>query len=97
MVKYLRAYLLANGVFVDTNGAQITANLECAAKQPTFRIWTTDEINTYMDRNTEFCQNMENSEFASSIRTASKPWQPLSTPALQIPPTLQPNEPIPTL
>jgi hypothetical protein len=32
MVKYLRAYLLVNGVFVDTDSTQIMANLECAAK-----------------------------------------------------------------
>ena len=91
MVKYLRAYLLANGVFIDTDGARITANLERAAKRSTFRIWTTDEINTHMDRNAEFCQNMENPEFASNIQTASRPWQPQPTPALQIPSTPQSN------
>ena len=32
IVKYLYAYLLANGVFVDTNGARIMANLERTAK-----------------------------------------------------------------
>jgi hypothetical protein len=91
VVKYLRTYLLTNGVFVETDGAQITANLERIAKQPDFRPWTTDEVNTQASRNVEFRQNMKNPEFASDIRTASTPWQPPPTPALQIPPTPQSN------
>ncbi|KAI9774111.1 MAG: hypothetical protein M1840_005204 [Geoglossum simile] len=76
MVKHLRAFLLTNGIFVDTDGARITANLERAAKRPSFRAWTMDEINTQISRNAEFGQNMKNPDFAANIQTASKPWQP---------------------
>ena len=76
IAKYLYTYLLANGVFVNTDSTRITANLERATKRPSFRAWTTDEVNTQMGRNVEFCQNMENLDFALNIQVASKPWQP---------------------
>jgi hypothetical protein len=79
MQKYLRAHLLANGVFVETDGARIAVNLERAATQDSFHQWTTDEINAWMGRNAEFRQRMEDPRFAADIMGTNKPWQPQST------------------
>ncbi|KAI9765054.1 MAG: hypothetical protein M1840_007879 [Geoglossum simile] len=82
MAKYLCAYLLANGVFVNTNDNQITANLERIAKQPFFCAWTADEINAQIGQNIKFSQNVENPELATNIQTANKPWhsEPIQIP-----------------
>ena len=56
IAKYLRTYLLSNGVFVNTDGARITANLERTTKRPSFRAWTTDEINTQMGQKRNFAR-----------------------------------------
>jgi hypothetical protein len=92
MAKYLRAYLLGNGVFVDTDGGRIAANLERAAKRPSFRPWTTEEINAQMGRNVDFKQRMNNPGFASEIQTIDEPWQPQPVPAPRATPILQPRE-----
>jgi hypothetical protein len=92
MTRYIRAYLLANGVFVDTDGARIVANLERVAKRTSFRIWTTEEINALKSRNIEFRKNMEDPEFASDIQTVDKPWQPQPIPVPRPSPVPQPRE-----
>jgi hypothetical protein len=92
MTKYIRAYLLANGVFVDTDGARIAANLERVVKLTSFRVWTTEEINALKSRNIEFRKNMEDPEFASDIQTVDKPWQPQPIPVPRTSQVPQPRE-----
>jgi hypothetical protein len=90
--KYLRSYLIGNGVFVDTDGARIAANLEHAAQRPSFRHWTADELNHQLKRSAELKQRVTDPKFAAEIQGLDEPWQPQPTPTTGLTPTPQLRE-----
>ncbi|KAB5511370.1 hypothetical protein GE09DRAFT_724945 [Coniochaeta sp. 2T2.1] len=91
MHRYLRSFLLSNGVFVTiATGLPMARALEEAAKREEFRPWTPEEVAKQRDKDDQFEAFLANPVHEESItRTASLPRPRATTPVAPalIPPT----------
>ncbi|EGY23394.1 uncharacterized protein VDAG_04832 [Verticillium dahliae VdLs.17] len=78
IIRYLREYLLCQGVFVATDGNRIANNVYEAVKRGNFRTWTNAEMTEVAGKNSTFRENLADPDFFSDISTPIRPYIPPS-------------------
>lgn len=67
LTKYLRDFMVNQGVFVPTNGERIAKNVHEVMTRARFRTWSEHEILQHCEKNKQFNDNAANPEFIKDI------------------------------